>query len=95
MGSHCEPLGFVFDITRCHVYVCSGEGIDFEDCLPGNLVHDLIMTSSGQIGDLGPFGHGKDALVYPQAFVPVACEAWAVCCGAASVFLSCGLYGFP
>ena len=96
IGSHCEPFGLVLDTTRCHVYVCSGEGIDFEDELPGNLLHDLIMTGSGQIGDLGPFGRGEDALVCPQALVPVACEAWADCCGAASAFLSCGLmYGFP
>ena len=61
----------------------------------GKLLHDLIMTGSGQIGDLGPFGRGKDALVCHQALVPVACGAWAVCCGAAAVFLCFGTYGFP
>ena len=47
IGSHCEPFGLVFHTTRCHVYVCSGDGIDFEDELPGYLLHDLIMTGSG------------------------------------------------
>ena len=67
IGSHCEPFGLVFDTTRCHVYVCKGDGIDFDDGLPENLLHDLIMTGFGQIEDLGSFSRGEDALGCPQA----------------------------
>ena len=72
-GSHWEPFGLVFETTLCHTYVCSGEGIDFDDLLPGYFLQALMMTGSGQDRDLGSSGRGLDARCCPQAFVFAPC----------------------
>ena len=49
--------------------------------LPGNFLHDLIMTGSGQFRDLGSFGRVVNARECPQALSPAP---WVV-----SVRVSC------